>query len=381
MSTPASNLKGKILNDRWEVLELMAEKSSQTGGCQSCQYKVIDRKAKKPKKAFLKAIDLFKKAESRGGTPTDALRDREYSIRSFRYESKLLELCEGRKMARVVRSLDAGIYEVPLPDLGISIEVPFIVFELAEGDLRNHPEREVYNLAWRMKVFHGLSVAMSQLHQAEIAHQDIKPSNVLVFEKDFSKIGDLGRATLQEAPSAYEADQHMGDNNYIPFELLYGHFHPRPWHDRRFGADFFMLGCVLTYLITDSSFLVLTLDRLDRQFWPGAVRSYDDALPHLQRAVEEVLDEIRQHLPKELQNEIVEMIYRLCDPDCRTRGWPRRLNDEDTWEEDHHHLGRFDLQQVISKSDSLSKRAIRNNLTSAPIADKRSFLDFFNKRP
>ncbi len=330
--------------------------------------------------AFLKAVDLFKKQRINGGSPADVLLGQEESIRSFRYEAELLELCGDRRMDRVVRALDSGIFEVPISEYSIAIQVPFIVFELAQGDLRTHPDRVEYNLAWRLRVFHGVAVAMRQLHMAKIAHQDMKPSNVLVFDRDFSKIGDLGRATRQEEPSKYEGDNHMGDNNYIPFELLYGQTQPMPWEDRRFGADLFMMGCVLTYLLTDSSFLVLTLDKLERQFWPSNTRDYSAALPHLQRAVENVLQEIQKHLPEAVADELVSLIYRLVDPDFTKRGFPKSCSGGTGWRNQDSVLSRFDLQQVVSRLEVMVRRAQLDNLSSTPINDDRSFLDFFHNR-
>ena len=49
------------------------------------------------------------------------------------------------------------------------------------------------DLVFMMGTLHHVSLGLSQLHRAEIAHQDLNPSNVLVFESGkSSKICDLG---------------------------------------------------------------------------------------------------------------------------------------------------------------------------------------------
>ena len=38
--------------------------------------------------------------------------------------------------------------------------------------------------------------ALIYLHNHDIAHNDIKPDNILIFEKDIIKLADFGLATL-----------------------------------------------------------------------------------------------------------------------------------------------------------------------------------------
>ncbi len=50
------------------------------------------------------------------------------------------------------------------------------------------------DLAWTMRMLHHVAVGLQQLHGVGIAHQDLKPSNVLVFSDFISKLADLGRS-------------------------------------------------------------------------------------------------------------------------------------------------------------------------------------------
>lgn len=376
MNTPAQSLAGQQLKE-WKVLELVSVDEDATGGYFSSQYTVEN--AKTGQRAFLKAIDIHKRLV--GKAPHEQAALQEGGLRHFRYESKLLSVCNDRRMDRIVRALYSDIHLIEVPEYGVTLQVPYIVFELADADLRHHPEGTSFNLAWRLRIFHGVSVALSQLHQADIAHQDIKPSNVLIFGVDFAKLGDLGRATDRKTPSDYEVAMHAGDRNYYPLELLYGEYLDGSWERRRFGADLFMLGCMLTFLMTDSSFLVLLFSKLDKQFWP--VRwggDYRSVVPHLQAATESVLNEIEETLPNVVGPEISSVIYRLCNPDFTARGWPHQYDDDHVWRVDGKGgpvLQQYDLRQLISRFDYLATLTQAGNHRVTPVANTTRFWPWF----
>jgi hypothetical protein len=144
MSTPAQTLAGKQLKD-WQVIELISVDEDATGGYFSSQYRV--QNVKTGQKAFLKAIDIHKRLVGKPAHEQAALH--EGGLRHFRYESKLLSVCADRQMDRIVRALDSDIHIIDLPEYGATLQVPYLVFELADADLRHHPGNAVFNLAWR----------------------------------------------------------------------------------------------------------------------------------------------------------------------------------------------------------------------------------------
>ena len=73
---------------------------------------------------------------------------------------------------------------------------------------------------------HHIAVGLQQIHGQGIAHQDLKPSNVLVFNGNNSKIGDFGRSAYKGHIPPHENNNVAGDLTYAPPELLYGYVDP-----------------------------------------------------------------------------------------------------------------------------------------------------------
>src|SRR4029078_6903029 len=99
----------------------------------------------------------------------------------------------------------------------------YLIVELADGDIRSHLDTQaVLDAVFVMKMLHHVAIGLKQLHTANIAHQDLKPSNVLVFRKQMEgKICDLGRAWDKNGAGPYDHDPIAGDWHYAPPEFLY----------------------------------------------------------------------------------------------------------------------------------------------------------------
>jgi serine/threonine protein kinase len=202
--------------------------------------------------------------------------------------------------------------------------VYYLIFELANGDIRKELSfGGVISDAWKAKVLHQIAVALTQLHNNRIAHQDLKPSNVLSFNNDQScKLADLGRSSSMNILAPTDALSFPGDFNYAPPEYLYRHV-PPDFHDRRFGSDAYLLGSMISFLFVGVSALTLTLDGVNNTLKPDTwIGEYSDVLPYLITAHTEATNSIKAYLPIDFQDEISTIYFQLCHPDPYTRGYP-----------------------------------------------------------
>jgi eukaryotic-like serine/threonine-protein kinase len=161
------------------------------GGQFSCGYKV----KKDGKIAFLKALDYSKAEDIALATGIDTLTALQGLINAYQFERNLLQQCKQKRMDRIVMALEDGSVRV---DTGTFGEVNYLIFEEADGDVRKHLSLfHNLNVLWILKCLHHVATGLYQLHSAKVAHQDLKPSNVLVFDGNLSKVADLGCASIQ----------------------------------------------------------------------------------------------------------------------------------------------------------------------------------------
>lgn len=361
--TIAENLLGVGLQNGWRVAE---KKQPEAGGPDgerrsigqfSCCY-VVTRGTER---AFLKAIDMSRILQG-----ADAIELLLAALNQYQFEKNILEHCLNRKMDRIVRILDAGVY---LPPGGNEYErVPYIIFELADRDARQivKPD-EIRSVAWALHVLHNVAVGLSQLHASGVAHQDVKLSNVFDFGNLNIKLGDLGRAvpklTALASICPHLESALAGDPAYAPPELLYD-APPGAWEKHRFGADVYLLGNLIVALFLGASLTAQIQDRLAPEHraygfvvgdcWGG---SYADVLPYLRHSFESVMLELAEYLhaanPR-IAPDLALLARQLCEPDPERRGDPRNIA-----------RGRgFDLERIVSRLAHLAKLAEIESRTS-----------------
>ena len=330
----ASRLEGKRVGN-WNVIKRKPKDADDSSGFFSSCYFVENDEGEK---AFLKAYN-YNYAFTQTVGSADTLKS---MTENFTYERDLLALCGNSNMRRVVMAVDSGEYREP----GEVITVPYLVFELAEGgSLTNF--LPVSDFSWKLHSFHGALLGVSQLHKAKVAHQDIKPSNILIFGKTVAKLSDLGSATQFGNASNWEQFEIAGDQRYAPVELLYKYFSPH-WETRRFGADLFMLGGLLTYIVADVNFLSMMYVQLEpHQRHNSFGGNFTQALPFLMNAYHLALDDIKSAIPEKVRDELIQIIAELSHPDPDKRGNPKRLSNQ------HN---QFSLERYISIIDRLSKK-------------------------
>lgn len=255
IATPAQRLAGRELPNGWKVEELIDRPETATGGHFSTSYIV---RSENGERAFLKAMDYTKALKS-----ADPARALQTMTMAYNFERDILEKCRYRRLSRIVRVLDAGT--LPALEGNPSSVVQYLVFELAKHDVRSFVDwGRDFDTAWAIRTMHQATAALQQLHSAEIAHQDVKPSNVLVFENGRSKLADLGRAFDRHSSAPHDNAVCAGDLTYAPPELLYGYV-PQDWRVRRLGCDLYLLGSLVMYLCTEVSMTHLLFKRLNRE--------------------------------------------------------------------------------------------------------------------
>lgn len=335
---PAEMLLGRELSGGWIVRDLVPRLTGATGGSFSVGY-VVERAGQK---AFLKAFDYKEAFEAEDPAPVLSLLTSAYT-----FEKDLLEKCANDGLSRIVRSFSSGA--IRIKEDNPQYVVQYVIFELADADVRSFIKiSDKANLAWRFRTLRQVATGLAQLHQRSIAHQDLKPSNVLVFNSEICKIADLGRASMKDRESPYDAMQIPGAWSYASPESLY-RFPSPDWEERRIGLDLYHLGSLVFFFFTGLGTTALLLRQLDNSHRPENWRGmFHDVLPYLIDAYERILEELRGHVPASMQEPVLEIVRHLCFPDPAKRGHPKARAFQ---------AGRFQLERYISDFNSLSIRA------------------------
>jgi serine/threonine protein kinase len=267
-------------------------------------------------------------------------------VEGYNHERAVLDVCKDRRMQNVVIALDHG--EVNVPDLGpIEGRVYYLIFELADGDVRVQMDiSTACGTLWCLQALRDVTLGLHQVHKEAIAHQDVKPSNVLTYEKDFFKVADFGRSSRRGYVAPHDTMHGPGDKTYAPPELLYGYTAP-DFAARRLGCDLYMLGNLAAFLFTGVNVTALMIGKLDRAHhhtqWGG---TYHDALPYLQNAWSQSLAELQALIAEEVRPQLIAMVAELCNPDLSKRGHPRGLGS----------VNQYLLERYVSQLDLLMKR-------------------------
>ncbi|GMQ84083.1 MAG: hypothetical protein BMS9Abin06_0838 [Gammaproteobacteria bacterium] len=184
--------------------------------------------------------------------------------------------------------------------------------------------------------------------RAQIALQDLKPSNVLIFPGDKTKLGDLGHAHERGTPHPGPVRPIAADPTYAPPEQLYGHI-PEDWGARRLSADLYQLGSLAVFLFTGVGITSLLSGHLrPEHHWDVWMGDYQDVLPYLREAMDATLDEFATETESTVTEEIVQLVRYLSDPEPSRRGHPRNLAGNGS----AHGLQRFE-----NRFDVLATRA------------------------
>jgi serine/threonine protein kinase len=314
----AHDLLGKTLKTGWKVIERFHSSDNSTGAFFSVTYKV----EKDNEICFLKAFDFakfFQLAPSKG--IVDIMGD---MITAYKYEKDLSEHCRNHHVTKVAFVKEAG--EETISDYTVSI-VPYLIFDLADGDIRKVLDfSKKLDYAWILHSLHDVAVALKQLHSIDVSHQDLKPSNILVFNKKESKIGDLGRSICKDIDGPYNRLKFTGDFNYAPPEILYNYYE-EDWNKRVFATDCYLLGSLVVFYFCGISMSALLLKHIPDNFrfnkWRGA---FDEVRPYLLNGFANAIKEFSDNVDHPFfKSELTLIVEQLCFPLPEKRGHPKNI--------------------------------------------------------
>jgi serine/threonine protein kinase len=345
----AEHLEGMTLDGGWNVIEKITRNPKATGGHFSVGYRVQHPSGRN---AYLKALD-FSAAFERENLAVNL----EAMTHAYNFEVSVLRQCGEKRLSRVVKAIDYGetrVICIPSP----GNRVCYIIFEYADGDIR--PAEgffQVFDFAFGLRVLHNAAVGLKQLHQSGIAHQDVKPSNVLLFAEEGAKLADLGSASVKGVFSARDEIPIAGDRGYAPLDQWYKSNSGRDMQDR-FINDLYLLGNLIFYL-----FLGVSATHAIKSKLTGlGVQLGDDLdndLPHIRHAMALSILDLRNSIQamtstvsgkfdKEVSEELINIALELCEPDPAKRG---DLNAR------QRGIPRHSLIRYISRFDLLAKKA------------------------
>lgn len=343
VSVPGTDgLIGLDLGDGWTIDSALSPSAASTGGNFSVGYLASHSTGKE---GFVKVINY--QAILFSPDPTAAM----HAItEAYNFERALVDKCSKKRLSRVVSAYrhDSLLLE------GQPYPVSFIIFERAQDDIRAVLDAAAdLELAVRLRMVHNAAAGIAQLHSIGVAHQDVKPSNLLVFDaspttRDSAKIGDLGRATDPQRSASHDDFVIAGDPTYAPPEQRFGEV-ATTFGERRLACDIYQLGNLLTFVLSGVTMNMLLDMYLDPSHSPNNWRgTYAEVLPYVQAAHATGLATLNHTLePHALNDDLIGVVSATTDPDVTRRG--HRAS---------HKAGQpYSMNRIVTDLDLLSRRA------------------------
>ena len=311
----AEALVGVTIAKRWELVELLAKSPQDSGGVFGVGYRAHDLKDGVDR--FVKVVDYRRKLE-------DPIRLVEL-LQEARFEVAAHKAC--LRMTKVVRMVDHGMLTFRKTDDDALYSFLCLVQELGDGDIKTHVDyMPNQGVPWKLWVLRDVALAARQMENANLAHNDIKPSNVIRFEnKDVRrpvKLGDVGRIVTKSGSGPHDEKQWAGDPRHKPIEVLYGWYEPE-WTNRSTAADAYMLGNLICFLFVGASLTERIVSSLPAQYQPGKNLMYRDVLDVVRHTWNTVLaEQVLPNVPIEIRKKLGNIIRWLTEPDPVVRGEP-----------------------------------------------------------
>jgi serine/threonine protein kinase len=355
--SPKYQLRGVTLVSGWTLVEQLQKPHGLSGG----NFGVGYRATMGNRTAFVKAVDFVEAMSA-----PDVLAKMQWLTNETQFEREVLEYCTSQGMSKVIHFIGHEYYASnPTDPLS---RVSCLIMEAGDKDLRRLVHMDgLSTCAWNMLAMRDVSQAIAQLHKGNIAHGDIKPSNVIATNTAATemKVGDLGRVVRNDKSGPFDSMRWTGDLNYTPPEAWYGNIPggmPTGWNNTRDATDAYMLGNLLVYLFTNASLQSLVMNEIPSGFKPGEWRgNYDDNLiAVLMDAHSKVLNKhLAQELDGDMKDAVMAIARDLTHPDPVKRGDKRARSHI------HKLVG---IDRIYQKFESLAARCA----TAARIRFKRT---------
>ena len=264
---------------------------------------------------FLKAIDYASLFRLEGKEIVHE--PHKFSV-AFKNEKLVNRICSDDNMSKVTKCFENG--EICLPNHASENEkVRYLLFEKAERDLDKLMATKQIDPVTQMVALRDAFEGIWQLHNSNIAHQDLKPANILDFGSNSFKVCDLGRSTIKDKPFYNKKCLRLGSKTISPPEILYepkSDFIDYSFEVRRFGVDYFSLGSLTAFLFAGTDVNSLLYDAIgDDYHYSSKKRNYQEVLVILKRRFSRVIDELYENLPIETKDFFIKLIQEFCEPD------------------------------------------------------------------
>jgi len=172
-ASPRQQLLGVTLPSGWHLEQMLPQPPGSSGGNFGTGYIA----KKNGQIAFVKAVDFVQAMGE-----ADPMLALSKLVNETTFEKDVLEYCTAHGMTRVLRFIGHE-YVFVGDQSNLLNRVSCLIMEAGHDDLRRLVNKSTaISCSWSLFVLCDVAKAIAQLHKGGIAHQDVKPSNVIAMD-------------------------------------------------------------------------------------------------------------------------------------------------------------------------------------------------------